>query len=171
MTDDNTPTGAARDVSDRELVFTRTFDAPRELVFRAWTDPAHLAHWWGPSGFTTTTYEMNLQPGGAWRFVMHGPDGVDYANRIVYREVVKSERLVYSHLAGDDDASTHFEVTVTFADQGDKTELTMQMLFASREARDRAIREFRAIEGANQTLDRLGHYLAAMERRSPAINR
>ena len=68
---------AHADTSDRELVFTRVFDAPRELVFSAWTDPTHLAHWWGPDGFTLTIHEMDVTPGGVWRFIMHGPDGAE----------------------------------------------------------------------------------------------
>ena len=79
------PAASAPDVSptaDRELVAVRVFDAPRPLVFQAWTDPAHIANWWGPRGFTTTTYAMDVRPGGVWRFCMHGPDGRDYQNKI-----------------------------------------------------------------------------------------
>src|SRR5262245_64936028 len=83
--------------ADRELIFTRIFDAPRELVFAAWTDPQHLAQWWGPQGFTTTIHEMDVRPGGVWRLTMHGPDGRDYRNRIVTLEVLKPERLVFRH--------------------------------------------------------------------------
>jgi uncharacterized protein YndB with AHSA1/START domain len=61
---------------DREIITSRVYDAPRELVFKAWTDPKHIARWWGPNGFTTTIHEMDVRPGGAWRFIMHGPDGV-----------------------------------------------------------------------------------------------
>jgi uncharacterized protein YndB with AHSA1/START domain len=78
---------ASSTTADREIVVTRVFDAPRELVFDAFTDPAHISNWWGPDGFTTTTHEMDVRPGGTWRFVMHGPDGVDYDNIIVYREI------------------------------------------------------------------------------------
>lgn len=74
----------AGDTADREIVITRVFDAPREQVFDAWTDSEHVSQWWGPNGFTTTTHEMDVRPGGVWRFIMHGPDGVDYKNRIVY---------------------------------------------------------------------------------------
>ena len=73
--------------TDREIATTRIFDAPRELVFQAWTDPARIARWWGPRGFTTSTYAMDVRPGGVWRFCMHGPDGVDYENQITYVEV------------------------------------------------------------------------------------
>ena len=72
---------SAEALSDREIVTTRVFDAPRELVFKAWTDPDHLAKWWGPKGFTNTFQEFDMRPGGVWRFIMHGPDGVDYKNK------------------------------------------------------------------------------------------
>ncbi len=81
--------GSARaDTAEREIVATRVFDAPRALAFKAWTEPTHLARWWGPNGFTITTYEMDFRVGGAWRFVMHGPDGRDYQNENVYVEIV-----------------------------------------------------------------------------------
>jgi uncharacterized protein YndB with AHSA1/START domain len=72
--------------SDREIVVTRVFDAPRAFVFKLWTDPKHVAQWWGPNGFIITSHEMNVRPGGVCRFVMYGPNGVDYQNRVVYRE-------------------------------------------------------------------------------------
>lgn len=78
-----------------ELVLTRSFDAPRDLVFKVWTDPKHLAHWWGPHGFTTQIREMDVRPGGAWRYAMRGPDGNEYPFDGVYVEVVEPERLVF----------------------------------------------------------------------------
>jgi len=139
---------------DREITAARVFDAPRELVFKMWTDPKHVAQWWGPNGFTSTIDEMDVRPGGVWRFVMHGPDGVDYKNKIVYKEILKPERLVYSHVSGP-----RFDVTATFAGQGDKTELTVRMLFESAPQRDNAVKQFGAIEGLKQTLGRLEEHL------------
>src|SRR5262245_65569471 len=81
--------------ADREIVTTRLVDAPPDRVFDAWTDPEQIVQWWGPRGFTTTTSTMEARPGGVWRFVMHGPDGRDYQNKITYFEVVRPERLVY----------------------------------------------------------------------------
>ena len=83
------------DRDPRSIVGTREFDAPRALVFSAWTDAKHLAQWWGPNGFTTTTYTFDFRPGGIWRFVMHGPDGRDYQNLITFEEIVPPERIVY----------------------------------------------------------------------------
>lgn len=148
--------------SDREIVITRLFEAPRELVWKAWTDPKHLVHWWGPKGFTNTFQEIDVRPGGVWRFVMHGPDGRDYQNKIVFAEIVKPERLAYSH-GGDEGEPVQFRVTVTFAEEGGKTRLTMRSVFPSAEERDRVVKEHGALEGANQTMDRLAEQLAKME--------
>ena len=134
--------------SDREIIFKRVFDAPRALVFDAWTDPEHLLHWWGPKGFTLTIQQIDVRPGGEWRFIMHGPDGRDYPNRIVY-----------SH-GGDESEPVNFQVTAAFTDRGGKTELMLRMAFPTAEERDRVVKEYGAIEGGNQTLDRLGERLA-----------
>ncbi|KIL41515.1 ATPase [Gordoniibacillus kamchatkensis] len=147
-------------VQDRELIINRVFRAPRELVYQAWTDPEHLPHWWGPRGFTITVQEIDIRPGGIWRFVMHGPDGIDYDNKIAYHEVVRPERLAYTH--GDSADDDYFQVTVTFAEAGDKTELTMRMLFKSAAHLEKVVREYGAIEGAKSTLDRLEEQLAKM---------
>ncbi len=146
--------------SDREIVITRTYDASPERVFDAFTDSAALARWWGPDGFTTTTYEMNVRPGGVWRFVMHGPDGTDFTNLIEYVEVVRPVRLVYHHSDDGPDPEIVFESTVTLEPQGQGTALTLRMVFPSREERDRVVRDVGAIEGGNQTLGRLAAYLA-----------
>jgi uncharacterized protein YndB with AHSA1/START domain len=87
------------DTSDREILITCLLNAPRELVWKAWTNPKHVAQWWGPRGFTTTIEKMDVRSGGVWKHVMHGPDGVDYPNKSVFKEVVKPERIVYSHAA------------------------------------------------------------------------
>jgi uncharacterized protein YndB with AHSA1/START domain len=143
----------------RSIIATRVFDAPRDLVFDAFTDPKHLAQWWGPVGFSTTTHAIDVRPGGIWRFVMHGPDGRDYQNRITYDEVVKPERLVYHHGDGDDVESVRFAVTVTFEDLGGKTRLVMHMLFPSAAERDRVIAEYGADKGLQETLGRLEEHL------------
>lgn len=142
----------------REIIQTRVFNAPRELVFKAWTDPKHVDRWWGPRAFQNKTSEMDVRPGGVWRFVMHSTEYGNFTNKVVYLEVVKPERLVYEHGA-DDGGPPHFRVTVTFADKGKQTELTMRSVFPTAAARDKVIREVGAIEGGKQTLDRLGEFL------------
>jgi uncharacterized protein YndB with AHSA1/START domain len=148
---------------EREIVITRTLDAPRELVFAVWTDPRHVASWWGPDGFTTTIQDMNVTPGGIWRFVMRGPDGRDYNNKIVFIEVVKPERLVYRHSGEDGTEPVQFQTTVTFVERGGKTELTMRGVFESNEARDKVIKTYGALEGGKQTMGRLADYLAKLD--------
>ena len=147
------------DTSDREILIIRVFDAPRELVFQAWTNPEHVAQWWGPNGFTNTIHEMDVRPGGVWRLTMHGPDGVDYPNKIVFIEVVKPERLVYTHGGDEGDESEPFHVTVTFDEHGGKTTLALRSLFASAAERDKVVEEYGAVEGGNQTLARFAEFL------------
>jgi uncharacterized protein YndB with AHSA1/START domain len=156
--------GEAATTSDREIVLSRVYDAPREVVWRAWTELQHLARWWGPDGFATTTHEIDVRPGGVWRFIMHGPDGTDYNNRIIYREVTAPERLLYAHDDDGEGASGQFVTEVAFAEQDGKTEVTMCVRFASKAERDRHIEENGAIVGGKQTLARLAAYLAEMEK-------
>jgi uncharacterized protein YndB with AHSA1/START domain len=144
---------------DREIVIERIVNAPRELVWRAWTEPDQIAKWWGPNGFTTTIHEMHVRIGGVWRFIMHGPDGTDYPNRIVYREIVKPERLVYDH--SDDEGNDRFHSTVTFVAQGKRTKVTLRAVFETAQARAAAVK-FGAVEGGQQTLGRLEQHLASM---------
>jgi len=121
----------------------------------------------GPTGFTTTTYEMDVKPGGVWRFVMHGPDGTDYKNKIIFIEVVKPERIVYRHAGEADSEPVRFHVTVTFAAQGAKTQLTMKSIFETAEERNRVVEKYGAIEGGKQTLGRLAEHLAQLKRIAP----
>lgn len=147
------------ETDETSLIVRRTFDAPRERVFDAWTDSDQVDQWWGPNGFMTTTNEMDVRPGGIWRFVMVGPDGDEFQNRIVCDDIEKPERLAYTH--GSDDDPEQFRVTVTFDEAGSgKTELAMKMHFATPEELDEAV-EFGADEGAKQTLGRLAGHLAA----------
>jgi uncharacterized protein YndB with AHSA1/START domain len=145
--------------ADREIIQQRTYDAPRELVFQAFTDPEHVPHWFGPNGFTITMREMDVRVGGKWRFIMHGPDGTDYDSCITYTKIVKPERLEYLH--GTDAEPDQFYVTVTFEQEGAKTKLTMLSLFPTVEARQ-AVESFGAVELGQQTLARLAEHLTKM---------
>ncbi len=138
---------------DRELTISRLLDAPRELVFDVWTNPEHLTRWWGPKGFTSTISKMEIKPGGEWNMVMHGPDGIDYKNKAVYTEVKRPERLVYDHFA------PKFTTTVIFKKQGNKTFLTMTMVFESSEEAARVIKVFKADMGLVETIGRLEQYI------------
>jgi uncharacterized protein YndB with AHSA1/START domain len=146
----------------RSIIATRMLDAPRELVWTAWTDPKHLAQWWGPDGFSTTTSAFDFRPGGVWRFVMHGPDGRDYQNRITFDEIVKPERIAYHHGGGEDVEPVQFTTTVTFEDLGGKTRLTLHAVFPSAADRDRVVKDYGADKGAMQTLSRLADYVATL---------
>jgi uncharacterized protein YndB with AHSA1/START domain len=147
----------------RSIVGKRVFDAPRALVFSAWTNPKHLAQWWGPNGFTTTTHAFDFRPGGVWRFVMHGPDGRDYQNRITFDEIVPPERIAYRHDGGDDVEPVQFTQTVTFQDLGNgQTLLTWHGTFPSAEERARVIREYGADKGLAQTMARLDEYVVML---------
>ena len=147
--------------ADREIVLTRLFDAPRRMVWEAWTDPKQVVLWFGPMGFSTTIEEMDVRPGGVWKQVMHGPDGTDYPNKSVFTEVVPYERIGYRLTGGKRGAPVvEFETVVIFSDEGSKTLLTLRMVFASVELRDQNVREYHSIEGGEQTLQRLAEHLS-----------
>ena len=155
--------GRARLVGDRETAITRGFDAPRDLVFGAWIDPKAIGQWWGPRGFTTTTYSMEVRPGGLWKYTMHAPDGTNYPNEVRYEEVEIPERIIYSLSGGEEGDETHnHHVIVEFRDKGAKTEVSMRLIFPSVEERSHVVDVYGAVQGLNDTTDRLGEYLAAL---------
>lgn len=142
--------------TERDVVNQRLFDAPREKVFRAFSDPALLATWWGPNGFTNTIQEFDFRPGGKWRLTMHGPNGVDFENESVFREVVVSERIVFTHL----EPIHRFEMTMDFKDSKGQTALTWRMRF---ETADECVKVRSFVEAANeQNFDRLAEGLRKM---------
>jgi uncharacterized protein YndB with AHSA1/START domain len=143
--------------SDRELSITRLLNAPRELVWKVWTEPEHIAKWWGPEGFTNTIFAMDVKPNGVWDFVMHGPDGTNYKNTSVYVEIIKPEKLVFNHVT-----APKFNFTITFTEQGDKTLLEWKNTFESAEELKRVIEVFKADVGMKQNVDKLERYLANM---------
>jgi uncharacterized protein YndB with AHSA1/START domain len=153
-------TKQAESTADRDIILSRLFDAPRELVWEVWTDPRHVVNWWGPNGFSTTIHEMDVRPGGVWHHTMHGPDGKDYPNKSIFKEVIKLERIVFSHGGGEKGGpGANFEATWTFDAQGDKTKVTARMVFPTRADRDQVVKHYNAIEGGKQTLGRLAEYL------------
>jgi uncharacterized protein YndB with AHSA1/START domain len=144
-------------INDRELSLTRVFDAPREKVWRAWSEPVHLMQWWGPTGFTNTFHRFDFRPGGAWRFVMHGPDGTDYENENVFVEIVPFERIVFDHLS-----EPRFRATATFEEvPGGKTRVTFRGVFETAEAFAQ-VRPY-AEPGLEQNFDKLGAYVALID--------
>ena len=154
-------TSATGQRNERTVVITRVFDAPRELVWKAWTDPRHVAQWWGPQGFTNPVCEMDVRPGGALRIVMRAPDGAEHPMRGVFREILEPERLVFTAVAEDENGSPLLEAltTVTFAEQGGKTKLNVHA-----RAVGLAVVAERMLEGMQagwtQSLERLEAHLA-----------
>lgn len=147
--------------SDREIILSREYDAPRSMLWKAFTDPAQIVLWWGPIGFTTTTDKMDLRVGGTWEHTMHGPDGANYPNRSKFLEVVPEERIVYAHGGHKEGGlGVSFEATWTFEDlEEGRSRLTVHQRFKTAEMRERVVNEFGAIEGGKQTLARLADYL------------
>jgi len=149
-------------VDDRTMSTSRHYAHPRQRVWQAWTNPTEIGKWWGPNGFTTTTSEMDVRPGGKWRFIMHGPDGRDYENLVTYTEVQEPARLGYRHEGAGDTADILFEVIVEFVEEApETTRLEMRSVFATAAELSRVIEEFGAREGAQQTLARLAEHLEA----------
>jgi uncharacterized protein YndB with AHSA1/START domain len=144
---------------DLTLHITRLFDAPRALVFKAWTAPDQLVRWWGPHGFSLPSCELDFRPGGTYRYQMRGPDGLDHYTQGVFREIVEPERIVFAGCWTDAEGnprSPETIATVTFEDQGGKTRMTLdQTLFESVNARD----EHHG--GWTSSFDRLAEYLVA----------
>jgi uncharacterized protein YndB with AHSA1/START domain len=144
--------------ADREIVISRIIDAPRELVFEAFTEVRHLSRWWGPDGFTTTTRSFEFRVGGEWDFVMHGPDGTDYQEYILWTEIVPPEGIALRHGESREDPNA-FESIVTFTREGEATLLEMRTVFRTKELRDEAVEKYHAIEGGQQTLSNLAVYI------------
>jgi uncharacterized protein YndB with AHSA1/START domain len=149
MTDNNT--------ANRELTITRTLNAPIELVWKVWTEPEHIAKWWGPNGFTNTIYKMEVKPGGIWDFTMHSPDGTDFKNQNMYVEVVKHEKLIFDHIS-----APKFRFSVNFTAQGNKTLLEWKSTFESAEELKKVIEVFKADEGMKQNVTKLEAYLTTL---------
>jgi uncharacterized protein YndB with AHSA1/START domain len=144
---------------DRELLLTRTLNAPIDLVWEVWTKPEHIAKWWGPDGFTNTITTMDLKSGGEWNLIMHGPDGTDYKNHSIFKEVIRNKKIVYEHL------SPKFTATIKFEEHGDQTHLTWHMLFETAEQFKQVVKTFKADEGLKQNIEKLNLYLANMKRK------
>ena len=151
-----------------ELYISRIYDAPLKMVWDAWVDPAQVAQWWGPRGFTLTTKQKDVRPGGTWTYTMHGPDGVDWPNITFFHEVEKHKKLVYDHGASENTPPL-FRVSVEFSDLGGKkTQMEMTMILATAEAAKETAK-FIKKAGGNSTWDRLAEFLA--EKDTFVINR
>jgi uncharacterized protein YndB with AHSA1/START domain len=147
---------------EKELIFSRVLNAPRALVWKAFTQPEHVIKWWGPNGFTHTFHEFNFAEGGVWRFMMHGPDGTDYPNRVIFTEITPMDRIAYDHDGDDGKDDVRFSVVTSFEDRGSQTFITHHMTAPS-EVMMQQMQRFGAVEGAKQHLARLNAYLQSMQ--------
>lgn len=145
--------------SGREVVFSRLIAAPVALIWAMWSDLQHLHEWFGPAGYTTTTEEFAFAPGGVWRFTMHGPDGTDCPNRIVFRAIEPKTRIVYANSWDLPGAPLDFTAVVTLAAEGQGTRLTLHMTFANDAAMQTAVERYGVVSGGTETFDRLAMYL------------
>jgi uncharacterized protein YndB with AHSA1/START domain len=146
--------------TDREVVFSRTLQAPCANVWRAWTDPKRLEKWFGPDGFTLTTHEMNFKQDGFWKFTMHGPDGTDYKNKVLYLEIDEPHRLVYKQAGEEETEDINFLTTITFEALSDhETKLIMHMQFATAKELQFVTENYGAIEGGFQNMERFADYV------------
>ena len=164
MSANNASIEAVTESSQWDLVMTRTFDAPRELVFRAWTDPKQVQQWWGPHGFTNPRCEVDARRGGALRIDMRGPNGVVYPMKAVFEEVTEPERLVFVSSALDDKGNSMFDVRsiVTLVDRRGKTELTLQARVVRTTAAAPQYLEGMKL-GWSQSLERLQAHVRALD--------
>jgi uncharacterized protein YndB with AHSA1/START domain len=147
---------------DREIVISRVIDAPRSLVYAAWTDPHQIQDWFGPAGFAVETNEIDLRPGGVWRFDMVAPDGTRYTNRMIFLRMEAPVFIEVEHGSDQDNDPGRFRMLVTFDEQSNgKTVLTLRQMHPSNERRKGAI-GFGAVEYGGQTLEKLARHVAKL---------
>ena len=144
------------DTANREVVITRLLNAPQALVYEAWTNPKHVINWWGPDGFTSTIHELDFREGGEWKLTLHGPDGTNYPNRSIFKEIIPFRKIVFEHF------NPGFITTVLFKSIGVETLIEWSMMFETAEMREIVVKAHRADEGLKQNVERLGNYLAEL---------
>jgi uncharacterized protein YndB with AHSA1/START domain len=142
---------------DRELLVSKTINAPIDLVWEVWTNPEHIANWWGPEGFSSTITTMDITPGGEWNLVMHGPDGTDYKNKSIFKEIIFQKKIIYQHVS-----APKFIATIEFEEKGESTFLNWHMLFENHDQFIQVVKTFKADEGLKQNIKKLGDYLSAL---------
>ncbi|MBS1491372.1 MAG: SRPBCC domain-containing protein [Bacteroidetes bacterium] len=142
------------DMEERQMQITRMFIAPIELVWEVWTQPEHIANWWGPNGFTNTIHKMDFQNGGEWLLTMHAPDGTNFPNRSIFKEIVPLQKIVFEHF------NPHFFTTVIFEANGKQTLMQWTMLFDTQEMLETVVKAHNAYEGLKQNVEKLEKYLS-----------
>ena len=150
---------------DREIVISRVIDAPRHIVYSAWTAPDQIQRWFGPDGFSIETKEIDLSPGGLWRFDMVAPDGARYSNRMVFLRIEPPTLLEVEHGLDRDNDPDKFRMLVTFdAQSNGKTVLILRQMHPSKEQRQNKV-DFGAVEYGGQTLEKLARHVATIRRK------
>lgn len=142
------------DTSNRTLQLTHSYDYPMELMRRVWSQAEHITQWWGPKGHSNTIHVMDFKKDGEWKFIMHGPDNQNYANRSIFRDIVEHKKIEFEHF------NPHFITTVTFEEQNNSILLTWNMLFDNEENFNTIVKTFKADEGLKQNLEKLETYLS-----------
>jgi uncharacterized protein YndB with AHSA1/START domain len=145
------------DTKNRELFLSRKINAPVELVWEVFTKPEHIVNWWGPDGFTNTITKMEVMPGGEWDLVMHGPDGTDYENKSIFKEIIPFKKIVYEHIS-----YPHFIASIHFEVIEKETLINWHMLFDSNEEFIAVVKAYKADEGMKQNMEKLKVYLAGL---------
>ena len=139
--------------NNRTLFITHRFHAPVELVWKLWSDPEQIIHWWGPHGFTNTIRTMEFVKGGEWNLIMHGPDGTNYPNKSIYLEIIPFQKIEFEHF------NPHFITTVLFREIAGTTNIEWSMLFDTPEMFETVVRVHKADEGQQQNIEKLENYL------------
>jgi len=145
------------DLAERSQKAALFLEAPVEMVWEIWTKPDHIKHWWGPSGFTNTIEKMEVRPGGEWLFVMHGPDGRNFPNRTVFREVIPCRKLVHQHF------EPNFIAVIEFETLGETTFLSWHKAYETKALFEMVETDNRASEGFRQTIERMKAYLSQLK--------
>ena len=140
----------------REMQITKTFKAAINLMWEVWTNPEHIVNWWGPNGFTNTIHKMDFQEGGEWKLTMHGPDGINYPNRSIFKEIIPFKKIVFEHF------NPHFITTVLFESKGEETQIDWTMIFDTVEMSETIIKAHKADAGQKQNIERLEKYLSKL---------
>ncbi|MCW7462602.1 SRPBCC domain-containing protein [Leptospira limi] len=150
------------EIKENQVIYRKVFDVPIELLFEVWSDPIHLKEWWGPDGFTLTVISFDFRNGGFFEFVMHGPDGRDYKNKIQFLKIEKPRLISYQHIGdgeGDEDVNFRSEISFETTNQGKSTNLTMVQVFSTKQELERVNQKYGAIEGGKQHVGNLSKYL------------
>jgi uncharacterized protein YndB with AHSA1/START domain len=152
--------GVMENTDNRGMWITRILKTPIALMWEVWTTPEHIKNWWGPKGFTSTIHEMNLKEGGEWKLTIHGPDGTNYPNRSIFKEIIPFRKIVFEHF------NPHFFTTVLFESKGEETQINWSMLFDTAEMYGIIVKAHKADEGQKENIEKLEQYLSTLHRES-----